>query len=242
MNSKSGNKIVETDFGTYAIPESVLHRPAAKSILSNKIWEEDTINTILEGEIDYPEFGSNLVTAGAFFGDMIPLLGGHFKEIFAFEPNPQSYSALWETIRLNSLEDKVSPIKMGLSDSSRLAKLKTKTPDGKDAGGASKVIDKSWDTYIPETEDIVLMSLDDWYLGNMIEFPISVIHLDVEGNENEVLMGAQECIKKFRPTLILERIPDTQFFRDVILGEFGYQYSYKIDSNYLFKVYRRSEA
>ena len=69
---------------------------------------------------------------------------------------------------------------------------------------------------------------------------VGVIQLDVEGYEKEVLLGAVNTIKKWKPIIILEVNPGDEFlnsgwFKRNIL-ELGYMRTQRLHGNYAFSV------
>jgi hypothetical protein len=83
------------------VPASCVHRPAAKAILNDDVFEPDTIAFMREhcGARD-------IVHAGTFFGDFLPALSAAIAPnalLWAFELNPESHlCAVW-TMRLNNI-------------------------------------------------------------------------------------------------------------------------------------------
>jgi len=125
------------------------------------------------------------VDGGAYDGDSIDLLidtvGGRIRHVYAFEPDPMSFSTLernygrrsWIDLHSAGLWDKAGelPFENGGSEMSRVA-------------------DSS-------SHRISVVALDD-----IVEAP-TLIKLDVEGSEPEALRGANRVIERYRPRLAL---------------------------------------
>ena len=62
---------------------------------------------------------------------------------------------------------------------------------------------------------------------------VSIIQLDVEFHELEVLRGALATISRCRPILILETVPDDPWFADNILA-LGYRQDRMLHANTVF--------
>jgi hypothetical protein len=56
-------------YGGYCLPLSSLHRPAAQKILSEDVWEPDTIEFMRMNSM-----GDDIVHAGTYYGDFIPIM------------------------------------------------------------------------------------------------------------------------------------------------------------------------
>jgi len=92
-------------YGGYCVPESSRHRPAARAILSNDVWEPQTINFIITNCGD-----GDIVHAGTFFGDFLPAISKGVTEgskVWAFEPNPENYRCARITLEINNLNNVV---------------------------------------------------------------------------------------------------------------------------------------
>lgn len=182
LNSKPGYIIAYNKYGGYCIPLNVIHRKSPQIILAGKVHEEETIQAIKK----YYNGGA-IIHAGTFFGDFLPALP--FK-VYAFEPNKESFLAAEITIKINQ-QDNIRLFNYALGKESCLKKLKTKR-DNKNIGGGSHIADDG-------DQFVEMKALDD-----LIDEEISVIHLDTEREEMNIIRGAQKLIKKYKPVLILE--------------------------------------
>jgi FkbM family methyltransferase len=119
--------------------------------------------------------------------------------IYAFEPAPLQHDLLAETIRRNSLENKIELSAVALTDASGTAEFAVHSRrhaagDGfVDTGrsGPARRITVRTDT------------LDRWWHESGRP-QVDVIKLDVEGAELLVLRGAETVLRSLRPTLFLE--------------------------------------
>lgn len=130
---------------------------------------------------------TDFIDAGAYIGDSAIVLN-HFNplRIYAFEPIHENFSKLLKTIKMNNLKN-IMAVKKGL---------------GKNSGRA-KLIGKDIISFIDEsgTEETEIIKLDDFARENKLN--IGLIKLDIEGFELELLNGAKETIKKFKPVLLI---------------------------------------
>lgn len=134
--------------------------------------------------------GRDFIDGGAFIGDSALVLS-EFKprKIYAFEPLSENYLLLLRTIQLNNLSSTVVPVKKALGASR----------------GIQQVIQHGSASFISEIfnldkgEEIEVITLDEFVVENNLE--VGFIKLDVEGYELEVLTGAKETIKRFKPVM-----------------------------------------
>jgi hypothetical protein len=80
-------------------------------------------------------------------------------------------------------------------------------------------------------ESVSVVALDDIVPATR---KVTVLQLDVEGSEEQALMGALRTIKRCLPQIILESLPkDRDWFSNAILG-LGYREIAKVHSNTVF--------
>ena len=142
-----------------------------------------------------------LVDCGAYDGDTIDAfqraVGGRFRKVVALEPDPQNFAAL--QVRY-AADERVMPYRLGAWRSSG-----SLTFEG-NRGTFSRVADgDASGTRIPVT------SLDD-----LIDLPVSIIKIDVEGGEADVLEGARRLIAENKPRLLVAAYHKPLDFADII--------------------------
>jgi FkbM family methyltransferase len=189
-------------YGTYCIPAAAAHRPASKCVMNGDVWENKTVEFMLEncdGEV--------VITAGAFFGDALPALSNVCKRVLAFEPNPENYRCAQMTVLLNDLRN-VTLCRAGLGEKCEKKQLVVKDHGGRALGGASQIADIT--DRGSEAVSIDLVTIDSMVSEHT---NVSIIHLDVEGFEEYALRGARKTIERCRPLLILETVPPVEGYR-----------------------------
>lgn len=129
---------------------------------------------------------------GAWVGDSaIMLLEEHnFLKVYAFEPMPKTFNQLEYAVKKYALEERIKCHPYGASDRDGEFFM-----DGDDAG--AHIIKDSCKTDIC----IKTLKLDD-YLSNE-EAEISLIKIDIEGHEEQALIGAENIIRKHKPVLLI---------------------------------------
>jgi FkbM family methyltransferase len=140
------------------------------------------------------DIGANL----GYFTLLMSLLTGAEGRIVAFEPMPDTLQVLRKNIEVNQLKN-VTVVGAAVSDHSGSVELlsqesqqftKTASTVGYRLEGATRSTVAS------------AIRLDD-YFGRADRLP-SVIKIDVEGGELEVLKGARETILRGKPILVIE--------------------------------------
>jgi len=218
-------------YGGYCVPLSSHHRPAAQRILLNDVYEPETIEYIL----NHCKTG-DVVHAGTYFGDFLPALSNGVApnaKIWAFEPNLENYRCAGITMALNNITNTVlTHAGLGARQETRL--MQTIDDDGRSLGGGSRIIAASTSSQA-SAEPVPIVSIDDFLNSNRV---VSIIQLDVEGFEIEALAGALNTIRKHRPVIILEVLPDStvpggEWFCNNILS-LGYIKVHTVHGNWVF--------
>ncbi|HRN93192.1 MAG TPA: FkbM family methyltransferase [Chitinophagales bacterium] len=142
----------------------------------------------------------NFIDVGANIG-FVSLAAAKFcsqGKVFSFEANPDTFKILEENIRLNNFKN-IQPYSMGLGSEKSVLKIFPNTLKN-NRGGASMVqSDLNKDEVGVE---VAIDKLDNVLDGNTT---ISMMKIDVEGFEMEVLKGATALLSsKNAPALIVE--------------------------------------
>jgi len=174
------------------------------------------------------------VHAGTFFGDFLPALA-HSRSgdavVWGFEPNAESYRCAEVTVLLNGLANVVLTRAALAAADGGTAQLATANRFGRPMAGGSRVLKKAPPATAgagpTATELVDLVSIDETVGG---ERPVAVIQLDVEGHEQEALTGALQTIRRCRPMIVLEQMPEPGWFEQH-LAPLGYRRAGKVAVN-----------
>jgi FkbM family methyltransferase len=212
-------------YGGYCIPIAAEHRFAAQTVIAGNVWEPQTVAFMTE-----VCRGGDIVHAGTFFGDFLPALAAAASKVWAFEPKRENWRCASLTVSLNGLTN-VALYLGGLSDHAGEMALQTRGGDGVVLGGASHLKDDA--PADPDAFEMTPVATLDSLLPP--ERPIAILQLDVEGHEQRALTGALETIRRWRPVLILETMPQPGWISQH-LTPLGYAVARHVDENAVLTV------
>jgi FkbM family methyltransferase len=146
--------------------------------------------------------GSVILDVGANVGVLAMFMArwcGSEGHVHAFEPNPTTRQILIDHVRLNGLSNRIAVSPLALSDTEGTTTFYGIGISGKSA--LSKVnIGQNANQFQ------VSVSTVDAYCNSLYIKP-SLIKIDVEGFEFNVLNGARNTLKEFRPAVLVELHP-----------------------------------
>ncbi len=157
----------------------------------------DIISTFLVPDTTVIDVGANV---GAY---SIPLAKAFPSiEVHAFEPHPEAVKRFKRNLSMNRLEN------VYLYESGVGAASETRPFYGFDVKdmGLSTFMQPNVDAGIYNTFTINVKALDDLYSGQGRK--VSLLKIDVEGYERQVLKGARQLIMRDRPFIVLEHEDD----------------------------------
>ena len=127
--------------------------------------------------------------------------------VVAFEPVAATYYVLNRSISLNRMQDRVSAYCAGLSDRTAMSPLYLLDQNAGSSGHSFKSgLVENRTEYSPFKQSGVIFSID--YLIDELRIPFpNHVKIDVDGNENEVILGAAKCLKDARLKSLLVEIP-----------------------------------
>lgn len=216
-------------YGGYCVPQSSRHRPAARTVLSGGVWEPDTIEFMVKHAVE-----GDIVHAGTYFGDFIPALSqscGTRAKLWAFEPNPENYRCALITIAINNLKN-VRILNAGLGSEHGLLPMKISDRGGTALGGASRLVVPHEEAAEGRFVEVEIVRLDDVVPPDR---RVAILQLDVEGFEQSALGGAMATIRRCKPVIILENVPEPDWFCRTIQS-LGYAASGTLHENTVFAV------
>lgn len=151
-----------------------------------QIWE----NPIVDAMRKFIRPGSTVIDVGAHVGThslMMSKFTGDKGQVIAFEPQIKLFSELVMNLDLNQCKN-VKAYRCAVGEESRLIEMNPPVIDNEGGTKIGKGGDKAQ-----------LITLDSLNLKN-----VSLIKIDVENYEYEVLLGAAKTIAENRPAIIIE--------------------------------------
>lgn len=148
------------------------------------------------------------------------------EEVRAFEPIPFIMEALIKNIEVNpNIAKKISTFQIALSDNAA-----TKTiympHDGHGLIETSASLNKDFRNTHSDSFPVKCMTLDETVSANKNQsIDRLILKIDVESHEPEALKGSVKTIKKYRPLIFLEILPDSDI-------NFFYEWAYRNHYNH----------
>ena len=190
-------------------------------------WEVKPIATW----IDLIEENSTVIDVGAYLGvySILAIRAGAGYAV-AYEPNIRTLSKLKKNIELNGFLDKSLVREVALSDVDGTSLLLV--PKNREYSSGAQLANSSisrtvsnWQT-LSSVQTVTL----DADLNNMHIEKISVIKIDTEGYEYEVLIGARKILRKFQPSVLVEVFGVDNLIKvESLLRSLGYNYAVALD-------------
>lgn len=132
-----------------------------------------------------------VIDAGANLGITAVYLSRLAEKVYAFEPVPQTYSFLQETIRLNGRKN-IEPVPSALGNTAGVLEMQIFPPDK--SGWNSAFVPHTDESHPVATQKVPLIRLDEFVKERSID-RIGFLKIDVEGYELEVLRGAEGLLR-----------------------------------------------
>lgn len=163
--------------------------------------------------------GGICVDIGMNIGNHTIFLASHGLEVIGFEANPYVFKIAEKNVEINQLENKVQIYNYGISSKDETMSFRKNISSN--LGGMSLKQNRNG--------NIQCKSLDSFN----IDKKISLMKIDVEGMELEVLKGSKKLLERDKPDIFLESNEILHFFgvknflenlgyiHQNIIGEFG---------------------
>lgn len=147
--------------------------------------------------LEFAEEGETFIDVGAHVGAWTLKLGKYFKNVFSYEPNPEAFNVLKQNIELNEMKN-VDCINKAVGNEDREIELTLY----EHPSHSTILTHHPMEDHCGKIKDHVgvkMIRIDDQHFDN-----VSLIKIDVEGYEVEVVKGALKTIEKFKPRLLIE--------------------------------------
>jgi FkbM family methyltransferase len=188
-------------------------------ISNNQIWEEDICQILANNYIantDVLDIGANIGLSSIRMNQINPISSG--CKFHLFEPQHDVFSIL----DYNTRSIPRILYNFALSDKEKLLNF-------------SKVLDNVGATEMNTLENNNNIHVLATKLDNItFERPISVVKMDVEGSEADVLIGGQAFFEKYKPTLVIEIWDKKKDIVFPILAKMNYTQIWNKNADYVF--------
>jgi len=175
--------------------------------------------------VNWPKFKNELIKRGWGFHKVLQAGGNlgmyarfylnHFDKVVSIEPDPVNFYYLVN----NTQSDRCTKLQMALGDTQKLVNLKRRNYANRGTFSINpRDIDLNHDIEVMQT------TIDSLQLPD-----IDLIHLDVEGHEEAVIMGAQATIRLLKPAIITELGRGHELLKNL-----GYSFILSSNADYLF--------
>lgn len=193
------------------------HKTLPNAEIENQYFPDDIdIWDNQDAFLDVGSFdGQTLVDAYKKYGKM--------QLALAYEPDPNNINQIKNKIEKLNIANQTLIIPCGVWSSTETLRFSS-------GGGESSAIQENGDITIQS------LSLDE----TLFEVKIGYIKMDIEGAEFEALIGAQNTIKKYKPTLAISLYhkPDHLFTIPLLINSWnlGYKFYLRSHGNNLFET------
>lgn len=154
-----------------------------------------------------------VIQAGGNCGMYARFYGRYFNQVYSFEPHPLNF----ECLQRNCQEEKYHLYNVALGHTNSKCEIQGTGKSGRNVG-RFQVSESS-------NGDVDLITLDSLNLSQC-----NLIHLDIEGFEENALVGAMTTIVKFKPKIILEFGNGRE-----VIESLGYKLVEKLDMDWIFE-------
>jgi FkbM family methyltransferase len=165
------------------------------------------------------DVGANIGNHSVYFGKFIA------DHVVAIEPSPDLAAVLHRNLEVNKISSTILVCGLGKEASSGHLQIPSEFRSS-NSGAGHIVVDRDVQASPAQGPAVKVRTLDEVVrdLRMRDRGPISLVKIDVEGTEWDVLAGAREVIEQDRPHLVIELLTADQF-RKVAnwLAQFGYR-------------------
>jgi FkbM family methyltransferase len=157
-------------------------------------WESEVIKviaTIVEPGMAVMDIGAHIGYYSLLFAKQV----GPAGRVFAFEPLAENFALLQKNVKLNNLKN-VQLLSQAVF--SRRTRITINVPDEQLHPGSGSL----YNARGVRQYDVDAISVDDFCEESGIR--PHILKMDVEGAENDVLIGAEKTVARYRPKLLIE--------------------------------------
>jgi len=191
-----------------------------KAMLSNRKWERKILKIFNENITKE----DTVIDVGSYIGTHMIEMSKLAKKVFSFEPVPLISACVEKTVKAMNITNVIHK----------------NVACGSDNGSDFIYTNFNGDSSLSNIRDHMFnqkFACEIVKLDDIINEPIKLIKIDVEGSEWEVLGGAIGIIEEYKPIIILETFKTKRNLKllDDFCEGFDYDYEYISGDNYLLQ-------
>lgn len=199
------------------------------SSVVDRYWQENFFDPVLEKWVEWTSSEGTYIDVGAHTGlfTIAALVSNKRNQLVSIEPFELNYNRIISNLRLNNFNNKNAALfKVAISNKNKNVKFKVTT--------AWSFLSKGG-KISNEGIDVSAIALDSLNFTDP-QIIIKGIKIDTEGEDLQVLKGAENLIQKFKPKLIIEVRPNNVFEILNLLKKMNYKKIYDIFNNNLTDI------
>jgi FkbM family methyltransferase len=216
---------------TFLVPDYAAQVPVARRILNGTLVSP-RLHKLVRGVME--QRPGSMVHAGTFFGDMLASFSRKTPgQVYAFEPVLENYLFARATLDTNDLRN-VLLFHAALGDTNALVEIETMHQrSGRHRGGAAFVVTGDNADPAVKRQLVPTLTVDQFAIPDL-----TLVQLDVEGYEAQVLRGAEKSIAASRPVVVVE--DNTQQCPD-LLRDWSYTLVTTLGSDHVWAPTERAD-
>jgi len=165
----------------------------------------------------------DIIDVGGFIGDSALIFSDYTnKKVYSFEPSSKNFDLMQKTISMNK-KNNIVPVKFGLGSKVQNANIPLEI-------SSSLKTDQSQSEKFSgdKSENVKIIPLDKFASENKLD--VGLIKVDIEGNEQDFLKGAENTIKTQKPFLLISIYHNPSDFFNIkpMIESWNLGYTFKI--------------
>lgn len=197
------------------------HDPICREMLVNGFYEKE----LLEKMCSLGASPSGVVLdIGANIGNHTLYFSRVFSRVIAFEPSRSNCWILKANLHLNRVSNVVL-VEKAVGEKAGYARLSNENPH--DTNNA--LLNSTFQSTAAGDDQVEIVVGDEVLAQMREERPVSLVKIDVEGNEAKVIQGLQQTIRQHKPLIFWEAFTlDKVNESRALLEEMGYRHFYHV--------------